>query len=141
MRTKTNLIALAAMATFGIVAGSAIAAPSATSDPSSTWPSTGTYGSPSTGGSMSPSAGAPSSGSTPSSGSAASAAPNPVNDAEFAKLDKEHKGYITKKDAAKNKELVKKWDTLDMNHDGKLDQAEFAQFEVAPAGKTDKISK
>jgi hypothetical protein len=133
MRTKTNLIALAVMAAFGAVAGSAIAAPSSTTDPSSTSPSTGTYGSPSSGSmgsSTAPDASAPSSGSA--------AAPNPANDAEFAKLDKDHKGYITKKDAAKNKELAKKFDTLDMNKDGKLDQAEFAQFEVAPAGKTAK---
>jgi hypothetical protein len=140
MRTKTNLIALTVAAAFGAVAGSAIAAPSTTADPAASSPSTGTYGSPSSG--SSPSSAAPDAGMS-SSGAGGAAAPNPANDAEFAKLDKDHKGYITKKDAAKNKELVKKFDTLDMNHDGKLDQAEFAQFEVAPAGKgkTDKISK
>ena len=49
----------------------------------------------------------------------------------FAKLDKDHDGNISKKEAASNKDLTKQWDTLDTNKDGKLDQGEFAQFEAA----------
>jgi hypothetical protein len=46
----------------------------------------------------------------------------------FAKLDTDHDGTISKKEAASNKALTAKWDTLDANKDGKLGQGEFAQF-------------
>ncbi|HET9978270.1 MAG TPA: hypothetical protein VFQ20_12590 [Burkholderiaceae bacterium] len=36
---------------------------------------------------------------------------------------------VSKKEASKNKDLTGKWDTLDTNKDGKLDQGEFAAFE------------
>jgi hypothetical protein len=37
---------------------------------------------------------------------------------------------VSKKEASKNKDLTGKWDTLDSNKDGKLDQGEFAAFET-----------
>lgn len=55
---------------------------------------------------------------------------------EFTKLDKDKDGMISKKEGKKNKELADRWNTLDANQDGKLDQAEFAQFETAPATDT-----
>lgn len=63
--------------------------------------------------------------STPTTGAADAAAGG-----EFGKLDKDRDGSVTKKEAASNKNLAKKWDTLDANKDGKLDQGEFAQFEA-----------
>jgi len=46
---------------------------------------------------------------------------------------------LSKKEAASNKDIGKKWATLDVNKDGKLDQSEYARFEVegsmsTPAG-------
>lgn len=52
------------------------------------------------------------------------------NDA-FIKLDTDKDGVVSKKEAAKNKALAAKWDTLDTNKDGKLDQGEFAAFEAS----------
>src|SRR5437868_6253209 len=43
----------------------------------------------------------------------------------FAKLDADHDGSVSKKEASSNKSLTAKWDTLDSNKDGKLDQGEF----------------
>lgn len=54
--------------------------------------------------------------------------------AEFTKLDKDKDGTVNKKEAASNKDLTKQWDTLDVNKDGKLDEAEFAQFQASPTG-------
>lgn len=48
----------------------------------------------------------------------------------FDAVDKDKDGSISKKEAASNKDLTKKWATLDANKDGKLDNGEFAQFEV-----------
>lgn len=50
--------------------------------------------------------------------------------AGFSTVDKDSDGSISKREAATNKGLTKKWDALDANKDGKLDQGEFAQFEV-----------
>ena len=50
---------------------------------------------------------------------------------EYTKMDKDKDGTLSKKEASKNKELTKQWDTLDVNKDGKLDEAEFAQFETS----------
>ena len=47
----------------------------------------------------------------------------------FTKLDADKDGMVSKKEASKNKDLSGKWDTLDTNKDGKLDQGEFAAFE------------
>lgn len=53
----------------------------------------------------------------------------------FGKLDADHDGMISKKESSKNKDLTAKWDTLDTNKDGKLDQGEFAAFEASSPGK------
>jgi len=56
----------------------------------------------------------------------------------FTKLDADKDGMVSKKEASKNKDLTSKWDTLDTNKDGKLDQGEFAAFEstgTSPAPK------
>lgn len=52
---------------------------------------------------------------------------------EFTKLDKDSDGKVSKKEAKSNKDLTAKWNTLDTNKDGNLDQAEFARFEAAPS--------
>jgi len=55
----------------------------------------------------------------------------------FTKLDSDKNGMVSKKEASKNKDLTSKWDTLDTNKDGNLDQGEFAAFE-ATTGSTPK---
>ena len=74
--------------------------------------------------SSSPSTGAPSTSSPSSSGSAGASGET------FTKLDADKDGMVSKKEASKNKDLTAKWDTLDTNKDGKLDQGEFAAFEM-----------
>lgn len=54
--------------------------------------------------------------------------------AEFSKLDTNGDGYISKKEAAKNKDLSKKFDGLDVTKSGKLSPADFAQFEAMQKG-------
>lgn len=54
--------------------------------------------------------------------------------AEYTKMDKDKDGTLSKKEASKNKDLTSQWDTLDVNKDGKLDEAEFAQFESSSMG-------
>lgn len=104
MRNKSlELIAGAAIAAFAGLAVAQISPPPPSTPPSS--PST----SPSTGGA------AGGSGET------------------FTKLDSDKDGMVSKKEASKNKDLTSKWDTLDTNKDGKLDQGEFAAFETAPS--------
>ena len=66
-------------------------------------------------------------------GGSAQGTPSAQND--FTTLDKDSDGSLTKTEAEKNKELAAQWDTLDANKDGKLDQAEFAKFETAPAAE------
>jgi len=56
----------------------------------------------------------------------------------FTKLDSDKNGMVSKKEASKNKELTSKWDILDTNKDGNLDQGEFAAFEAAPTSSTPK---
>ena len=68
--------------------------------------------------STSPSSTSPSTGSAPAGGDV------------FTKLDADKDGMVSKKEASKNKSLTAKWDTLDTNKDGKLDQGEFAAFEA-----------
>jgi hypothetical protein len=79
---------------------------------------------PSSSPSTSPSTGAPSSSSSPSGASAGGSGET------FTKLDSDKDGMVSKKEASKNKDLTGKWDTLDTNKDGKLDQGEFAAFET-----------
>jgi len=53
--------------------------------------------------------------------------------ADMTTLDADHDGQVSKKEAAKNKDLTKKFSSLDANKDGKLDSAEFSLFEAVPA--------
>lgn len=79
----------------------------------------------------------PPSPSTPSTPSDSPAAGAPSG-GEFTKLDSDKDGMVSKKEASRNKGLTAKWDTLDTNKDGKLDQGEFAAFETtgsSPAPK------
>ena len=72
----------------------------------------------------------------PSTSPSTSTAPAGGTGEVFTKLDADKDGMVSKKEASKNKELTSKWDTLDTNKDGKLDQGEFAAFETAaPAPK------
>ena len=64
--------------------------------------------------------------SSPSTGATGAAAGGDV----FTKLDSDKDGMVSKKEASKNKDLTAKWDTLDTNKDGKLDQGEFSAFEA-----------
>lgn len=66
-----------------------------------------------------------------------SAAPAGASGETFTKLDSDKDGMVSKKEASKNKDLASKWDTLDTNKDGKLDQGEFAAFETG-SGSTPK---
>ena len=102
MKTSLQLIAGAALVACTGLALAQISPP----PPSSTSPS-----------STSPSSAAPSSGSSGSSDA-------------FAKLDADKDGMVSKKEAAKDKSVTAKWDTLDANKDGKLDPGEFAAFEA-----------
>jgi hypothetical protein len=56
----------------------------------------------------------------------------------FTKLDADKDGMVSKKEASKNKDITSKWDTLDTNKDGKLDQGEFAAFETSAPSSTPK---
>lgn len=55
------------------------------------------------------------------------------NDSEFAKLDRNHDGYISKSEAKRDRKLAKDFDSFDLNHDGKLNRAEY----LAAAAKED----
>lgn len=56
--------------------------------------------------------------------------------ADMTTLDTDKDGQVSKKEASKNKDLTKKFSSLDANKDGKLDSAEFSLFETAPAGSS-----
>lgn len=76
--------------------------------------------------------------STMSPGSSSATAPvdSTASSGQFAKLDTDGDGIVSKKEAAKNNDVKKQWSKLDTNKDGKLDTMEFSQFELAaPAGK------
>ena len=111
MRKSLPLIAGAAIAAVTGLAIAQISSPPPSNPPSSTSPSTTSPSSPSS--------------TSPSSGAAGGAA----GGEQFTKLDSDKDGMVSKKEASKNKDLSAKWDTLDTNKDGKLDQAEFAAFE------------
>jgi len=71
--------------------------------------------------------------SSPPSSPSTSPSTSPSGDV-FTKLDADKDGMVSKKEASKNKDLTAKWDTLDANKDGKLDQGEFAAFETPASG-------
>lgn len=50
--------------------------------------------------------------------------------ADFHTLDNDNDGYVTKDDISSNSAITDEWDTLDVNDDDRLDQAEFARFET-----------
>jgi len=52
-------------------------------------------------------------------------------DETFSLVDTDQDGAISKAEAAAVPALKDLWDTYDSNTDGKLDEAEFARFEVA----------
>jgi hypothetical protein len=114
MRKSLPLIAGAAIAAVTGLAVAQISSPPPSSPPSSTSPSST---SPSTTSPSSPSSSAPSGGA--------------AGGEQFTKLDSDKDGMVSKKEASKNKDLTAKWDTLDSNKDGKLDQGEFAAFETS----------
>ena len=61
---------------------------------------------------------------------------------DFQRLDRNHDGYISKKEAKADRILRKDWKCIDTNRDGRLDRSEFSAFEnrmpssgsIAPAG-------
>ncbi len=55
------------------------------------------------------------------------------NDSEFARLDKNHDGYISKAEAMADPKLSKDFKSFDLNNDGKLNRAEY----LAAAAKED----
>ncbi len=50
-------------------------------------------------------------------------------------LDADKDGVISAEEAQAKPELAKDFQALDKNQDGRLDAAEFAQFEMAPAAE------
>jgi hypothetical protein len=60
----------------------------------------------------------------------------PAPSAAFVKLDRDKNGSLSKAEATRNKDLAKRWDSLDGNKDGKLDSGEFALFDTTPPGQT-----
>jgi hypothetical protein len=79
-------------------------------------------------GAQTPPIGQPTQPVTPSTSTGSSSTAGAV---DFSSIDKDADGSVSKKEAASNRDLTKKWDTLDANKDGKLDQGEFAQFEAS----------
>ena len=59
-------------------------------------------------------------------------------DETFSQLDADQDGAISKAEAASLPALNDLWDTYDSNVDGKLDEAEFARFEIAVPKAGDK---
>lgn len=54
--------------------------------------------------------------------------------AAFSSLDNNHDGYVTKREAEQNSVLNTRFDSLDQDRDGRLDEGEFARFEVGTGG-------
>jgi hypothetical protein len=48
------------------------------------------------------------------------------------RIDQNGDGSITKAEAQANQELARRFGELDTDNSGKLDQAEFARFEISP---------
>ena len=60
-------------------------------------------------------------------------------DVTFSLVDADKSGSISKKEAAVVPSLSKQWDNYDSNTDGKLDEAEFARFELAEPKASEKV--
>lgn len=48
----------------------------------------------------------------------------------FSQLDADKDGVISRNEAAHSESLVEKWNDVDTNEDGQLNQAEFSAFEA-----------
>lgn len=55
-------------------------------------------------------------------------------DPDFEKLDSNHNGKISLKEAAKDKGLTLNFDVVDANKDGSINSDEFAAFKLASTG-------
>lgn len=53
-----------------------------------------------------------------------------VTSPDFYRLDRDHDGRISPREARGDAALKTKWDVLDVDGDGKISQTEFARFEV-----------
>ena len=76
-------------------------------------------------------AGMDQSGGGAAAGGAAGTSGSNTAQAQFDTLDANHDGTISKKEAKALPSLYKEWKQVDANKDGKVDQAEFAQFEAS----------
>ena len=54
-----------------------------------------------------------------------------VSAGNYYQLDKNKDGYISNGEAQNMPELAGQWSAVDSNQDGKIDQSEFASFEIA----------
>lgn len=54
-----------------------------------------------------------------------------VSAGNYYQLDKNKDGYISNDEAQNMPELAGQWSAVDSNQDGKIDQSEFASFEIA----------
>lgn len=61
-----------------------------------------------------------------------------VTPTDMEHLDKNEDQMISSYEAASNTELVRRFEKLDQNGDGMLDQGEFAQFEGGPGWPEEK---
>lgn len=50
----------------------------------------------------------------------------------YKTLDSNEDGYISPGEGAALEGLTENWEMLDVDHDGQLDKAEFAKFEIEP---------
>ena len=55
--------------------------------------------------------------------------------APFGALDADRDGYLSMEEAKAQPALATQWDSADINRDNRLDQAEFAAFEIADPGR------
>lgn len=56
-------------------------------------------------------------------------------------LDADGDGYLSFNEAQSNPALVSQWETIDVNEDNQIDEAEFAQFEVIGQEPQDEVEE
>lgn len=61
-------------------------------------------------------------------------AQTPGTGTQFNRLDANKDGMVSRSEASANRELIGRWETLDVNRDGSLDMSEFAAFEMPTPG-------